>query len=459
MERTRRSTWIIPALAVFPWALAPGAQAETLAAATVGGAVADEDAVDDETKLAQATTDTAEPAPEGESASTPDATVSEDAKAPPKKKDEKKKGEATDSNLNPALQPGGIVANTKAFPLHITASLTQSVGSGFLSPGHSAVLSLPTNLSLRPSFNVPELFDWQPRMVLTGNMALDIDWASNSQGAVGASTADRQLRVSDPAIGLLFPGLVKLGFMNTSMTPILRAVAPLSVASRFNNRLAGFGGAAQTMYMQPLGPFGTFIGIYTPSATGWTFTDDASTVRCGESLNAGGGLFGSGNPVDASTDFPLAVARPEEFTDDAGNCKVRGRQIVASLVNSLAAVYSIGDPLGGNHNVAVSVGTWHAFLRPLAERPELRGEYAAPQSYVNFLEWTFGDISYSYSLPTETSVTLTTGISSLQPMWTNTADGTTGQVLPRLPWFDLNILNGRGSNNFTSGYLNLTVAL
>jgi hypothetical protein len=252
---------------------------------------------------------------------------------------------------------------------------------------------------------------------------------------------------------------VKLGFMNTTITPNVRMIAPLSVSSRFNNRLLGFAGGGQAMYMQPLGAFGTLIGIYAPSATGWTFTDDAPTVRCGESLNPGGGLFGAANPADSTTDFPLAVARPEEFTDDAGNCKVRGRQIIGSLVNTLAGVYSISDPTGGNHNLSISAGTWHSFFRPLSDRPELRGEYAAPQSFVNFAEWSFGDISYSYSLPIETSVTLTAGVSSLQPMWTSTADGLTGQVLPRLPWFDLVLLSGRGSNNFTSGYLNLTVAL
>jgi len=470
MERTRRSPWIIPAFAALPLAFATGARAEAEATADATLKTAaerdDDESTDpsveegEQAKVAQATPAAQQSEGEGEGATQTEGAVTEQA-APsaPEKKDDRSDKEKAAANLNPALQPGGVVATASSFPLRITMSATQSVGSGTFSPGYSAVPSFATNMTFRPSYVLPQLFDWQPRMILNGAMALDIEWASSSVGTVAASATDRQLRVGDPAIGLIFPGLINLSFMNTSITPIVRAIAPLSVSSRFNNRLVGFGGGAQAMYSQGLGAFGNIALIYSPSASGWTFTDDAPTVRCGESLNAGGGLFGSANPTDASTDYPLAIARPEEFTDDAGNCKVRGRQIIGSMVNSFAASYSIGDPTGGNHNVAISAGSWHSFFRPLADRPELRGEYAAPQSYVNFAEWSFGDISYSYSLPIETSVTITGGITSLQPMWTNSADPLTGQVLPRLPWFDLVILSGRGSNNFTSGYLNLTVAL
>jgi hypothetical protein len=59
-------------------------------------------------------------------------------------------------------------------------------------------------------------------------------------------------------------------------------------------------------------------------------------------------------------------------------------------------------------------------------------------------------------LPIETSVTITAGMSSLQTMFDNHGN-------PRLPWFDLVMLNpstfGRGANNSTTGYLNVTLAL
>jgi hypothetical protein len=153
-------------------------------------------------------------------------------------------------------------------------------------------------------------------------------------------------------------------------------ILPLSVASRFQNRLLGFGGALQNMLNVSAGAAGTFTFIYSPSVSGWSFMGDSPTVRCGESMNVGGGLFGAANPADGQTEVPLAVARPEEYTDEAGQCKVRGRQVIGSVVNSLATAYTIGDPWNGSHSFSLSAGSWHLLLRPLSERPDLRSENA-----------------------------------------------------------------------------------
>jgi hypothetical protein len=138
---------------------------------------------------------------------------------------------------------------------------------------------------------------------------------------------------------------------------------------------------------------------------------------------------------------PLVIYREEEVLEN-GRCIIPGRQSLGSVSNSLSLGYSFLD----SHSVSVSLSHRLGFMAPLADRPELQSEFASNQ---NFSESTSGNIGYSYSVPIDTPLSISTGISSGQPAWTMD-----GKNL-RFPWFDFVSPN----NNFTSFYLSLSVGI
>jgi len=449
-------------------ASADTATAETAPAETAAAETAEAEEAGNAQLAQAATAEEGEGEGEGEAATgeatESDASETASGEVTEEKKKPKGKEHAEEAQkANPALAAGGVIAGASSFPLGVMATLNNQIGSGSFAPGYANNGSLQTSLSVRPYYRVQKFFDWQPNMMVNASLTTSIEWLSSFTGS-GMGPVDRQIRLSDFSVGLILPGLIRESFTGISITPVLRATLPLSIASRYQNRAVGFGGGAQVGWNTGLPWNLGAVGLqYTPSASAWTFTQNSATLPCGEDVPVGLPFLGTTNPADGMTDYAPAVARPEEYIDDAGNCRIRGRQGIGGVSNTGVAFWSHGDPMGGSHTVAVVAGLQHMFLRPLEDKPELRSQWATPQSYVNFQEFSFGDISYTYNLPIDTNVSITAGLTSFQPAFDSLG-------VPRFPFFDLNMFANhsgdgswvptfQGSNNLSAGYLTLTVGI
>lgn len=386
-------------------------------------------------------------------------------KMTPDGKKKPKKDGTTDDDTPAALAPGGVVGGGSSFPLGITASTTTSVGSGTFVPGSANNPNVQTSVALRPRFMVPKLVDWQPTAMLTGFMSVSMEWMSSQTGTPFTGPRDRQLRISDASMSLILPGIIREPFTGISVTPILTGRVPLSVSSRFQNRLFGISPAAMVSWAYP-----TFLGTgaiqYVGAGTYWEHTNNAATLPCGERYPTGGSFFPGTGFGDGTTEFPLAVGRVEEI-DANGQCRVRGRQIIGQLVNQLTFAYT-APQFFGSHTVSLSGATFHLFSRPLENKPELRSAFAQPQSYVNASPWTSFSLSYNYAVPGDwvpfgANVQLTGGLSSAQPMFDGRGYFRPPVDLifwaPRATGDSPVGVNLQSGNNFTTGFATLTVGI
>jgi hypothetical protein len=74
-----------------------------------------------------------------------------------------------------------------------------------------------------------------------------------------------------------------------------------------------------------------------------------------------------GNPINGVDTLPTFIGRAEQILPD-GTCILAGRQTLATIGNSAATGWT--DP-SGSHNVSLSLGIAHAFVRALKNDPAL----------------------------------------------------------------------------------------
>lgn len=380
------------------------------------------------------------PAPSGtpsstQPAATPNPTVDAD-KADKKAEDgDKPEEKKEEGKQNARLAPGGIVSTGTRFPLGMTIVLDNTIGMGTFVPGITQQPNWGTAVTLRPNFSIPKV-DFLPRMVLSGSIDFFINnWlpAFNNGEAL-----ERQLRVSDPGLSLIFPGLIQEKVTGIGVTGILNTRMPLSVQSRFNNSLGSVAAAMQASWSSPETPVGVFTVQYTPSVRFNNYSKPFATFPCNDPA-----LFAldtrPSNPSTGIEDLPAYVGRQEEILPD-GTCRLAGRQSVASLSNSATLDWSFGD-----HSIYVSAAWANVFLRPLESNPDLASSFASGQ---NFTESNSGSIGYNYSVPSDLRMQLNVGLSSSQPAYD-------AQGRLRFPFFDF----VTPANNFTSLFFDVTLAL
>jgi hypothetical protein len=341
----------------------------------------------------------------------------------------------TTTTANPRLAPGGVVAGGNGFPLHLQATFDTSLGNGILAPGYQIQPQLGTSLNLRPSASLPKI-DGLPKMLLNGS--IDFSVASWTFSTGGTGVYERQVRVSDPSVALIFPGIFKEEFTGAVLSLVASARAPISITSRQQNLITNFGGAAQVSWSQDV-PFGSFFLQYTPSIRGAVYSEVAATMPCDAPQ---GGLARAGaNPVNGVDELPTLIAREGEILPN-GECILRGRQPLASVSNSFAGGWS--DP-SGNHTISLSGGIAHSFLRPMKASPELSSPFASGQ---NFNESTNGSLNYTYTLPVDFNAFITTGTFSSQPAFA-------GSNYFRFPFWDF----VTPANNFSGVFFDITVGI
>jgi hypothetical protein len=373
---------------------------------------------------------------------TPSASAAEADKAGDTKDDDKKDDDTKDDDkkeggsVNARLAPGGVVTGGSSFPLHIQATLDNSLGNAIFAPGYQQQVVWGTSLSLRMSAMLPKA-DWAPRMLLSGGTDFSIN---NLVPASSNPTAyDRQIQLGDASLALIMPGLYTEAFTGISVSLITSARAPLSLASRQNNLMFGLGAAAQFMWNSPETPIGSFFVQYTPSVRVNTYSQVGATIPC-----SAAGPFrnvSSADPIDGITELPMYFGRAEQVLDN-GECILPGRQSLASVSNSMATGWSTAD---GSHNVSLSLAWAHAFLRPLKNDPSLSSPFASGQ---NFGESNSGSVSYTYTVPVDFNMFLTGGIFSQQPVYNDQ-----GQL--RFPLWDF----VTPANNLSGFFFDVTVGI
>lgn len=380
-----------------------------------------------------ATAPSSTPTAEGDKADEKDdAKKDDDQKGDAKPDDDKKEG----GSVNARLAPGGVVTGGSSFPLHIQATLDNSLGNAIFAPGYQQQVVWGTSLSLRMSASLPKA-DWAPRMLLSGGTDFSIN---NLLEASSNSTAyDRQIQLGDASLALIMPGLYTEEFTGISVSLITSARAPLSVESRERNLMVGLGGAAQFMWNSPETAIGSFFVQYTPSVRVNAYSQVGATIPC-----SAAGRFrnvSSADPIDGITELPMYYGREEQVLDN-GECILPGRQSLASVSNSMATGWSTPD---GSHNISLSLAWAHAFLRPLKNDPSLSSPFASGQ---NFGESNSGSLSYTYTVPADFNVYLTGGLYSQQPVYNDQ-----GQL--RFPLWDF----VTPANNLSGFFFDVTVGM
>jgi hypothetical protein len=339
---------------------------------------------------------------------------------------------------NARLAAGGVVTGGGTFPLHIQATLDNAIGNGGLAPGYQSQPSFSTSFNLRPTVALPRA-EGLPRMNLS--MSIDFSVANWLPAYSNGGVFDRQVRVSDPSLALILPGIFREEFTGIGVSLVLSGRAPLSITSRQQNLVTNLGGAAQFMWGSPDTPVGTFFFQYTPSARVAFYSQPGPTMPCDVPAPYGTPLP-SGDPVNGLDELPLVLPRVEQLLPN-GECVLSGRQNLGSINNSMATGWSTSD---GAHNVSLSLAWSLGFVRPLANNPELASPFSSGQ---NFNENTSGSVSYTYTVPVDYPFYLTTGVASGQPVWS--ADG----KAVRFPLWDF----FTPANNFSAAFFDVTVGI
>jgi hypothetical protein len=345
---------------------------------------------------------------------------------------------------NPRLAPGGIVAGGSTFPLNANITFDNAWSNAWLAPGYQRQPNWSTSIDARLAWRLPTADGALPRMILSARM----QWFVNNwlPAFTNLDAYDRQVRYSDLGLSLIFPGLTKglLNFgewANFVATPIVAIRLPISAASRFSGLLVAPQAAVQFSWNSPeIGPFGTLFAQYTPVIRGNIYYRNAATRF------AQGGVSTASNVSDPSA---ATVCRPEERVGD--DCILAGRQLLGLFANNVA--FGWNSPGDGAHNVSISLGTTHFFQRGLSTKPELNSIFSTAESYS---VTSNGGISYTYTVPVDFQLFITTGVGSEQPMFmVGNAFGDTSPVfyVPRLPFWDF----ATPANGFSSAFFDVTV--
>ncbi|OGQ13333.1 MAG: hypothetical protein A2138_08775 [Deltaproteobacteria bacterium RBG_16_71_12] len=385
----------------------------------------------------------AAPAPAAPTAATPPGAAPAAAAAPavaPAAKIDEKVGEDEESD--------------DKFPLHVKVGLSNSASNAWLAPtsppvdipinGGSSQITVPgsngmmqpnwsTSLSLKPSASIPKLADWMPRMNLGGSMSFSVgNWlpAYANSGAY-----DRQIKMSDFGLSLGFGQLFKEEVTGIGVSAGLSSSIPLSLTSRFQNKITSLGGNLSFGWDGPEWDWGQVSAGYSTGLRGNFYSQDASTIPCEAGVSLAGVVE---NPLE-NGDLPLQYSREVEIAEN-GECMLRGRQGLASLNNGISASWSLGD-----HSVSTDMGWNLGFMRPLSNRPELSSPFATGQ---NFSESWSGNLSYAYKVPVDFTMNVSAGVGSEQSVFDP-------QGNLRFPFFDF----FHPANGFSSAFVNVSVGI
>lgn len=313
----------------------------------------------------------------------------------------------------------------------LSTSLGNSVGIGTFVSGYSQTPSWSTSLSLSPSYKIPQFWGL-PRISLSAYEMISVWWLDSY--STTAANAQNRVVLSDLSLTASMPKMLDFESSGFSFGVSMGASVPVSMFSRNINRVLGFTGSLPVSWSK----WGFSAG-FTPSVSGWAYSDSNISAPCFEMAPA------TINPYDANADINQAIQgltiikNGDERLGD-GRCVVSGRQNTWSLTNSFSLGWS-------NPNHAVNIGlSWYInFLRPLADRPDLRSEHARAQ---NFTETTMGRIAYSYTLPIEMNLILSAGILSWQSVLDSSGNLT-------FPFFDFRT----PGNNQTQIFVQATVGI
>ena len=339
---------------------------------------------------------------------------------------------------NARLAAGGVVTGGGSFPLHIQATVDNSVSNGVLAPGYQMQPSWSSSFNLRPTASLPKL-DGLPKMNLS--MSIDFSVANWLPAYTNGGVFDRQVRVGDPSLALILPGIFKEEFTGVGMSLVFSGRAPLSITSRQQNLITNLGGSAQFMWGSPETPVGTFFVQYTPSARASFYSQPGPTMPCDVPVPYELPRP-AGDPINGLDELPLILPRTEQLLPN-GECVLSGRQSLGSISNSVATGWSTTD---GAHNISLSLGWALRFLRPLQNSPDLASPFSSGQ---NFSESSSGSLSYTYTVPVDFPFYIGVGVGSDQPVFT--ADN----KAVRFPFWDF----FTPANGFSSAFFDVTVGI
>lgn len=341
-----------------------------------------------------------------------------------------------------------------AFPLSASIGIDNSLGNGWISsPNQLQIPSFSQSLSPSLSMTVPSFGqEWLPKMSLSSRLSVSIEWMDSYYTTVYS----RVPRLTDSTTTLSFPGLYTEEVTGLSLSASVNGRLPLSLLSRRANVWGALGaGGALSWSSAKLGESlslpewaGTVSASLAPSVLvfGHTATNSSRPTE-GSPLQAD--VARRGDPVELNASVPAAVCRDGEILPN-GECPTGSRRVWMSA--------SAGSSLGwssGKHSVNASLGLIYAFYAPLANQdPALSSSNASGQDFGTPL--STGSLSYSYTVPTEnlslpvdTNLSFSTGISSFQPAW-NMA----GTAL-RFPWWDF----VTSPNNFSAGFVSANLSI
>jgi hypothetical protein len=313
----------------------------------------------------------------------------------------------------------------------LSTSLGNSIGIGTFVADYARVPSWTTSLSINPSYQIPQFWGL-PRISVSAFEMLTTWWLNSYRTT--DNDAQNRLALSDLNLNVSMPEILNFESTGFSLGANLGLQAPVSTFSRNINRILGFSADMPVSWSK----WG-FHARFTPSVSAWAYSDTNIRVPC---LSMSSPMV---NPYDASADIGqmiqgLSIVRNGDERLGDGQCLAVGRQNIWSLNNGVSLGWS--NP---NHSVSVSLNWMINFLRPLADRPELRNESASGQ---NFTEATSGRIAYAYTLPIETNLVLSAGVMS----WQSSLDSA-GRVT--FPFFDF-VTPG---NNQTQIFVQATVGI
>ncbi len=313
----------------------------------------------------------------------------------------------------------------------LSTSLGNSIGIGTFVTEYSQTPSWTTSLILSPSYKIPQFWG-MPRITLSGWQMISVWWL-NSYVTTPVNVENR-IVFSDLILNATMPKILNFESPGLSMGAGPGLWAPVSSFSRNMNRILGL-----TFGMPIAWSKWGFSAGWTPSVLAWIFSDTNISVPCQEMPAATINPYGSNLDIDQVIQGLSIVRNGDERLGD-GRCLVSGRQNTWTLNNALSLGWS-------NPSHAVNLGlTWYInFLRPLADRPDLKSDHAIAQ---NFNEVTMGRIAYSYTIPIETNLVVSAGILSWQASYDKAGNLT-------FPFFDF-VTPG---NNQTQIFVQATVGI
>ena len=318
---------------------------------------------------------------------------------------------------------------------NVSSTLSNSMGIGTFVSGYSKIPQLTSSLSLSPEYQLPAIGQLPP-MSLYADASLGLWWLDSYY--TSQAEVNNRFTLTDLSLGLSAPKIVDFKNINLSLSPYIESIFPLSKSSQSLNRYVGVSLGFSLAYK-----ISDVTFSYSPSFSTWAYGNAAITAPCREA-GSKNNLPPVINPQNIDFDLDQYLQQltmePSQVVNSNGLCQVAGRQSVGVLVNSAKIKWA-----KKGHTVSVGFGWYINFLRPLADRPDLRGEYASNQQ---FTEATLGKIAYSYKIPVDFDLSIGVGVISYQAMFSKQ-----GKI--NFPFFDF-VTPGKNQTEF---YLNLTAGI